>query len=134
MSISLYPFQHNDGGRATSRRPRQSNDCTVRAFAIAEDLPYDEAYDALAHAGRKSWKGFSMSRWLDHQPGYVRLPFPAVKGERRMNPTTFCRQFPSGRYICKTAKHVFAVVDGVLNDDWAQEPDRCIYTAWRVAG
>lgn len=31
---ALYPFKYSDGGRSESRRPKQRNDCTVRALAI----------------------------------------------------------------------------------------------------
>jgi hypothetical protein len=41
------PFSFNDGGRQLSKRPRQRNDCTVRAVAIACDFSYDSAYDLL---------------------------------------------------------------------------------------
>lgn len=45
-------FQQTDAGRAKSRRPRQKNDCTVRALALARSLHYDAAYDDLKKAGR----------------------------------------------------------------------------------
>lgn len=35
----------SDAGRSESRRPRQKNDCTVRALALALELRYDDAYD-----------------------------------------------------------------------------------------
>lgn len=64
--------------------------------------------------------------------GCERLSFPAVKGERRMNPATFCETYTQGRYICRVAKHVFAVIDGVVHDEIENRPDRCIYLAWRI--
>ena len=42
--------------------------------------------------------------------------FPAVKGYLRMYPGDFCRIFPRGRWIIKTARHVSAVVDGTIHD------------------
>jgi len=133
-SYSLsYPFIFNDGGRATSRRPRQRDDCTVRALAIALRIPYDDAYDQLAGAGRKCSRGFRLSDWLNDQPFARRISFPAVKGERRMNPARFCKDYPTGTYIAKVAKHTFAVVDGVVHDTFENSPDRCIYVAWEIA-
>lgn len=127
-----YPMIFDDGGRLESRRPRQDNDCTVKALAIAALIPYDYAYDLLKANGRKSHRGFALPRWLDEQTWCDRLSFPAVKGERRMNPATFCQTFTSGRYICRVAKHVFAVIDGVVHDEFENRPDRCIYLAWRI--
>lgn len=129
-----YPFVWSDGGRAVSRRPKQSNDCTVRAVAIALNMSYDHAYDLLAGAGRKCWSGFDVVGWLAAQDWAEKIPFPAEKGRRRMNPAEFSKRFASGRYICRVAKHVFAVVDGVIHDSNEQRPDRCIYTAWRIKG
>lgn len=129
-----YPFERTDSGRSSSRRQREQNDCTVRAVATAFGLDYDDAYDALAEGGRKCSRGFNLSKWLAVQgiASVQRLSFPAVKGRRRMNPATFCSQYPVGNYICRVAKHVFAVVDGVVHDDQEQRPDRCIYLAWRI--
>jgi hypothetical protein len=60
----------------------------------------------------------------------ARRTFPAVKGQRRMNPVTFVKQFPTGRYVVSTARHVFAVIDGVVYDLQPERDDRCIYSAW----
>lgn len=127
-----YPFRETDAGRSGSKRPKQSNDCSVRALALARKLPYDETYDLLATLGRKSWSGFALHKWLDHQPWATKISFPAVKGQPRMNPARFCAQFPKGIFICRVAKHVFTVIDGIVHDTFASRPNRCIYTAWEI--
>ncbi|MCG3204307.1 MAG: hypothetical protein KCHDKBKB_01022 [Elusimicrobia bacterium] len=127
-----YPFREADAGRAKSIRPKQSNDCAVRALAMARTLPYDEAYDLLAAAGRKSWRGFALHKWLNQQTWAKKIAFPPVKGQRRMNPATFCQKFREGVFICRVAKHVFTVIDGIVYDTFASRPDRCIYTAWKI--
>lgn len=127
-----YRWVMTDGGRSTSKRPRQKNDCTCRALAIALNISYDAAYDMLHEAGRKCSRGFKFSDWVAKQPFATKISFPAVKGQRRMNPASFTAQFPTGVYICKVAKHVFAVIDGVVHDVFENSPDRCIYTAWAV--
>lgn len=127
-----YPMIHTDAGRSQSRRPKQKNDCTVRAVTTVLDKPYDEIYDMLAAAGRKCTRGFDIVKWLKQQPWAEKIAFPAVKGQPRMNPATFCNQFTEGRYICRASHHVFAVVDGVLFDTFENRPNRCIYTAWRI--
>lgn len=127
-----YPAVIYDGGRALSKRPKQKNDCTVRALAIARGLAYDEAYDILAEAGRKCTRGFNMPNWLNKQPWATKMPFQATKGERRMNPASFCKMYQTGRYICRVSKHVFAVIDGEVYDAFENNPTRCIYTAWKI--
>lgn len=129
---STYPWTRTDAGRSDSRRPRQSNDCTVRALATACQLSYDAAYDILKDAGRSSGRRFRMQDWLDQQTWAKKISFPAVKGRPRMNVATFSRQYQHGTYIVRVAKHVFAVRDGVVFDDNHNRPDRCVYTAWRI--
>lgn len=129
-----YPWVCCDRGRSTSRRSRQRNDCTVRALAIACSLSYDDAYDLLKAAGRLSSRRFQIAPWLDRQEWATRIRFPAVKGQQRMNPALFVRQFPQGRFICKAAKHVLVVIDGAVFDATENRPDRCIYTAWEIRG
>lgn len=123
----------NDGGRSTSRRPKQKNDCTVRALAISEGLDYDLAYDELKEAGRQCAKGFDFKAWAKAQPKrFESLSFPAVKGRPRMNVERFCHEYPSGTYIIRTAKHVMAVKGGVVYDDCAPDMLRCVYAAYRI--
>jgi len=132
-SWSVY-FINTDAGRAESKRPKQQNDCTVRAVALAFKLPYDEAYELMAKAGRKSWQGIHFRSWADQHPHLKRKSFPAVKGQSRMNPAKFCSEFKIGHWIAQTAKHVFAVIDGVVLDTSSPRPNRCIYAAWEVTG
>lgn len=140
-----YPFVASDGGRALSKRPRQKNDCTVRALAIATGTPYDVVYEKLREDGRPCGGGFNLRRWIACQcdpvigePEWVfgrrlvRCSFPAVKNRRRMNPQQFTQDFPKGRFLVQTAKHVAAVIDGVYLDEQPERPDRCIYGAWEV--
>ncbi len=121
-----------DAGRSASRRPRQKNDCTVRALALSRGLPYDDAYDLLKEAGRGCGERFDLGRWLDGQVWATKISFPAIKGEPRMNPVEFRRRYPVGTYVCRVAKHVFTVIDGVVMDDKPVRGDRCIYTAWQI--
>lgn len=128
-----YPWAANDAGRSNSRRSKQKNDCTVRALAMVRGMAYDDAYDLLAAAGRKCSKGFQFTNWINEQSWAARIAFPAVKGQPRMNPATFVQRFPQGRYICQVAKHVFAVIDGVIYDTHQNRPDRCIYACWAIS-
>lgn len=127
-----YVWQPSDAGRSASRRPRQTNDCTVRALATVMGSSYDEAYEELKRAGRKCRSGFRLSDWLGAQAWATKIAFPAVKGQKRMNPSSFVKTFPAGRYIVKVSHHVFACIDGIVHDETVVSPDRCIYTAWKV--
>lgn len=130
------PFRLSDGGRADSRRPKQVNDCTVRALAHVSGRPYDECYDTLAAAGRKSGRGFGFRNWATeaefHGLRFAWRSFPAVKGSPRVNPVTFALRHPKGRFVLRLSKHVMACVDGVLLDSFQVRADRCVYGALEV--
>lgn len=127
------PFIKDDAGRSKGKRPKQKNDCTVRALALAERRPYDDVYNELAEAGRKCTHGFDMTKWMRDQPKrFERISFPAVKGQKRMNPVEFCIQYNKGTYIVQVAKHVYTVIDGVAYDTFHSHDERCIYAAFKV--
>lgn len=132
-------YQCNDGGRNKSKRPKQKNDCTVRALVITTGMKYDEVYDILKDSGRKASKIFDLDGWLKSNDTvkilgkkFNLMTFPPIKGQKRMNPKTFSEVFPKGVFICRTARHVFAVIDGVQHDTFQERSDRCIYKAWKV--
>jgi len=144
-----YPFVEDHGGKEFSRRPRQSNDCTVIALAIVTGWEYDRAYDLLKAAGRKSGQGFHLGQLLRRVMLAGRLgqsakgfegwfvtihTFNAIKGQPRMRPGTFISQYPYGRFILRTAGHVFAVVDGVARGAWQEHDARCVYSAYEFRG
>lgn len=133
----------DDSGRSNSKRPKQSNDCSVRAMAAAFDLDYDYTYDMLAAAGRKCAQGFGIMKWitknsvdgvlLDRRVEYMH--FPAVKGETRMNVEKFVREHQTGSYIIRVSKHVACVKDGRILDWMTVEDEglRCVYTAFKIS-
>lgn len=126
-----YDFCQTDAGRCLSKRPKQKNDCTVRAMATAFELSYDDAYDILKKYGRICGRGFHIGDFLIDKKA-EKISFQAVKGQRRMHPWKFCKEYNNGKYICRTAGHVFAVIDGVVFDTIAPSVDRCIYKAWKI--
>lgn len=126
-------FRWNDAGRSTSKRPKQKNDCTVRAIALTCKVSYDEAYDAVATMGRKSGQRWDIPKKPFELFGNYLIwhPLQAVKGEPRMR----CCDMDqiSNRMILRISKHVFAVVDGVVLDtscDYMFE--NCVYGYWTV--
>lgn len=129
-------FLRTDAGRSSSRRPRQRNDCTVRALTVAFDISYDDAHGLLAESGRATGKRFDFRSWSKDAAvagkRFVWRAFPAIKGERRMDPERFSACHPRGTYVLKTAKHVIACVDGIIHDDERPRPGRCVYGAWAV--
>jgi len=133
-----------DGGRSLSQRRWPRNDCGPRALALATGVSYDECAEALTEDG-----GFACTRrggtymeqffhalhWNEttfHGWRFEWISFPATAGMRRMNAYKFCDEYNSGRYILNMARHVVAVVDGVIYDTFHPRPDACVYGAWKL--
>ena len=131
-----YPFRQDDGGRSTSRRPRQKSDCAVRALAIASGLPYDRVYDDLATMGRRCSRGTpkgTIAAWLRLRCDAARHAFPATAGRPRMHVDTFLAgPGAQGRWVVRIAGHVFAALDGTAYDTSAPRQNACVYCAWRI--
>lgn len=133
-----YPFVKTDGGREFSRRPKQKNDCSIRALAIALNRDYEEIENFLIPYGKEYNKGLANDTLKDimgkevFEYRFNWIPFPAIKGKKRMGPARFCNEYPKGVYIANMPAHVCAIVDGVFYDLHPQRPDRCIYGVWEV--
>jgi hypothetical protein len=131
-------YQHDDGGRSTSRRPKQKQDCVVRAIAIVcgPAATYDWSYDFLADAGRKSGRSTPKKIWqmlLNNWSAFDKQSFPAVKGFPRMTLELFALENQIGRFIVQCAGHITTVIDGVVHDDFEPRHDACVYAVWKLA-
>lgn len=127
----IYTF--NDGGRSESKRPKQKNDCVVRAISIALGQGYDFTYNQLTTRGRLCSRSTPKKIWqpfLDLRRDMVKFSFPAKAGVPRVNLYDFCESFPDGRFVVQMAKHLTAVVDGVVQDDFEPRFNKCVYAAW----
>jgi hypothetical protein len=131
-------YVYNDAGRKQSR-PSERKDCTVRALAISAKTNYVVAHDFLKERGRRCRKTFLFpkKRSDDYALGYAFIwkSFPLRWwGKKRMNPERFAIEFSKGVYICKTVRHVYVVIDGVINDieevSWFD--GKCVYGCWKV--
>jgi hypothetical protein len=135
-------FIQDDAGRAKSKRPKQRNDCTVRALSTILTRPYDEVFDLLADAGRKSSKPFDLEAWARKNTivdgaGYQRyfwldkMPYtkPKAGPGTRYRIWDFLKDRSTGPYIVSSASHVFAVYGGEMHDDtpWHYAENRPVY-------
>jgi hypothetical protein len=86
--------------------------------------------------GRKCSRGIRLRPLLEgalmNEYRFKWTAFPAVKGYLPMYPGDFCKIFPRGRWIIKTARHVSAVIDATIHDTFRPDPFRCIYGAWQL--
>jgi len=141
-------FVCDDGGRKSAGFKGTARDCVVRAITIAGGYDYADIYAMVNEFGAaerhsKKRKGKSSARTGVHNPTIRRimdtLGWP-------WTPTMFigqgCRvhlradQLPSGRLVVSLSKHVAAVIDGVLYDEYdcSRDGTRCVYGYWQADG
>lgn len=108
----------------------ERNDCSVRAAAVAGNLPYSDVLAAFAKHGRRPRRGTKLYVSI----AAMRDLFNA--GRVPIAPITlaeFVRRFPKGRYVVHVRSHALAVVDGVIHD-WNPAPRRRVRCYWKVDG
>ena len=76
-------------------------DCVKRAIAGAENRDYMEVQRELNRLKKETHCDCFNNRKnitaYMQKHGYIKLSFPAVKGEPRMNGERFCQAYPKGR-------------------------------------
>lgn len=108
---------------------KENNDCTVKAIAIALDIPYAKAWHVTRKAGREFRKGMNMAQihrafhLLDKE--IVRLTFQG-------DSVQFMEQHPKGAFIFEIEGHIMTYKDGVLHDDTRTWYDKELYNIWHV--
>lgn len=135
--MNSFLFQLNDGGRSTSKRPKQKRDCVVRTIALASKLPYDLVYEDLAELGGVCGRSTLKMVWQDYLAEgslvkSIRINFPPTPGQPRMNLNKFVQEYKTGRFIVQMAGHLTTVIDGMVYDDFKPIGEKCVYAAWRI--
>lgn len=108
----------------------EKNDCTVRAYAEAFDIPYTDAHMKLTIAGRKIGKGVNFNMIMHKlHPDIIAYPRPHMTVAKFI--AIFCKR---GNWIIKIKGHVFAVKDRVIFDDVPEANINChVLSAWFVS-
>ena len=113
----------------------RTDDCSVRAVAVALDVDWDTAFDLIADNARDM--GQLMHRnvaWWSvlRQYGFYRAVIPNTCPDC-YSVRDFCRDHPRGVYVLGFYDHVAAVVDGRLIDSWDSSNEIPIYYWYRRA-
>lgn len=115
---------------------KRVGDCVKRAICTAAEIDYHEVqlelnrYKKITGCAKyndnKNYKQF-----IEKVLCGIKISFPAVAGEDRMNGERFCEEYPKGKYILRMAGHLTACVDGKIYDTW-DCTDKCVYNAWLI--
>ena len=95
-------------------------DCAVRAVAVALDIPWDEAFDLIAHnAKQMGTMMHSNAAWgsVLRQNGFKREVVPNTCSDC-YTAYDFCLDHPEGVYVLGFGSHVATVINGNLIDTW----------------
>jgi hypothetical protein len=136
-------WRYHDGGRVAAGYRGRARDCAARAIAIATGLEYAAVYRSLAEAAqlertpllrgrnhpRTGMRKSTIERFLKALGWrWIATHSAGARPRRRLNGL----DMPAGRVIVALARHVCAVVDGVIYDthDPSRGGRRLVYGFW----
>lgn len=142
-------YIYDDGGREAAGYKGSTGDCTVRAIAIACELPYQKVYDDLNLLAKEFGSPRGKTKREYARTGVSRKVYDyylhallAWRWTPTMTVGQGCqvhlteRELPGGRLICRVSKHHTAVVDHIIRDthDPSRGGTRCVYGYWSPPG
>lgn len=99
-------------------------DCQIRALCKALDKEWLEVFDLITPICREQQVmdifscDYNKTKDALKKLGFSYQGVSNKKGTKRPTVKEFAKTHPNGRYICKVAHHVVAVVDGKYYDTW----------------
>lgn len=132
----MIKFVKDDGGRAEAGFKGKTSDCATRAIAIATGKSYKEVYD---HINKVAGKSVARSGVPKDVVAQVMKAY-GFTWNATMKIGSGCKvhlnadELPKGRIVCRTSRHICAVIDGVLHDtyDCSRDGSRCVYGYWTM--
>lgn len=115
-----------------SKAMNETNDCTVKAFAISLGTSYDKAHRHLQNfCERKRRKGIISREMIPNSLTNTKFSIGPYSKSNRITLSEFCRRHPVGRFYVVVARHAIAVIDGVVYDH-SDRPRRRVEWALRI--
>lgn len=109
-------------------------DCAIRAVSVALDVPWDEAFDMIAHMAKAMGNVMHNNAVFGsvlRQHGFYRAVIPNTCPDC-YTIKDFCIDYPQGVYVVGTGSHVVAVVNGNYIDTWDSGNEIPVYF-WKEA-
>jgi hypothetical protein len=95
----------------------ETNDCTVKAFAVVFDTTYEKAHAHLKkNCGRQNRKGIHAREVIPPSLKKTKYKVGPYSKTNRITLKNFLEKHNQGRFYVLIRGHAFAVVDGVLYD------------------
>ena len=122
--------------RECASKMNEKNDCAVKAISIVARVSYFKAHEALTAHGRLPRKGTTFKTQTVPALASLGIEITQVKRDRqpsgsRYTPKTIGQKLKKGYYLCRCKGHIFAVVNGVV-EDWTDGRQHRINQIWKV--
>lgn len=123
---------------AAGGAPGESNDCAVRALAVAACVDYGVAHAACSAHGRKPGRGTELhiieAAARDLAPTARRVPWEDVRRgvDRQHTIASFAAAHPRGHFVVWSMTHALAVCDGIVHDWASRGVTACVQGAIRL--
>lgn len=109
----------------------QVNDCTVRAYALAEGISWDQAYRELSCFAQAERIMPDDVKYIDN---FLLRRYPRVYNhdiEKKISVKNFIEQHQEGVYLITMRGHITCCVNGCIYDTF--DPlDRIVWDAYKV--
>ena len=114
---------------------KETNDCFVIATSIVCRMTYKAAHELCAKYGRKEGRGLHTQPILRavESMGFSVEPVKRLKQKNgsKFTPKTIGDKLKRGYYLCFCRGHVFAVVNGDV-EDWTEGRKHFIKSAYKI--
>lgn len=110
---------------------RRVNDCTVRAYALAKNISWDESYRELSKFAQQECIMPDDVRYIDN---FLISRYPRVYNhdiEKKKSVGEFVKEHDFGTYLITMNGHITCCVDGCVYDTF-NPLDRIVWDAYRV--
>ena len=107
----------------------RTEDCFIRAVAVALDISWDDAFDLIAHSAKAMGQVMHLNAAFGavlRQHGFYRYIIPNTCPDC-CTVKDFCRDHPTGTYVLITGSHAVACIDGNWIDTWDSGSEVPIY-------
>lgn len=96
---------------------KETNDCTVKAFAVVFDTTYEKAHAHLKHnCGRQNRKGIVSREVIVPSLKKSKYKVGPYSKTNRITLKNFLEKHSEGRFYVCVRGHALAVIDGVIYD------------------
>lgn len=107
------------------------NDCTVRAYSLAENITWDEAYRELSCFAQAECIMPDDVKYIDN---FLISRYPRVYNhdlEKRKTVKSFIKEKPKGTFLITMSGHITCCIDGCVYDTF-NPLDRFVWDAYQV--